>query len=1042
MKALADYVRDVARKYEKGNATEHTYRESLVKLSDELLEDVFDLTNEPKRQACGAPDYILQKKDVPIGYIEAKDIGVSLEKTEEGEQMARYLHSLDNLILTDYLEFRFYRSGEKIATVQIAKVTKGKVTAIPDNFERLVSYYEAFADYKTQTIKSAKVLAEMMAKKAVLVKDVFSNILASEEDSGLHDQYESFKQVLLHQVTSEEFSDIYAETLAYGLFTARLHDDTPETFSREEAYKLIPRNNPFLRELFTYVGTKLDERAEWIVDELCDVFRATDVKAMLPTFNRGTGRSDPFLHFYETFLGAYNPEKKESRGVWYTPESVVQFIVRAIDDVLIDEFKLARGLADTSTVTIKVDAQAATTKGKATKKTTVKVDKEVHKVQVLDVATGTGTFLAEAIVKIYERFKKQQGMWSSYVEQHLIPRLHGFELLMASYAMCHMKLEILLEETGYKPKGSTPPRLNVYLTNSLQKADEEVDKLPLIEWFSRESNEASYIKKNSPIMVAMGNPPYRGISSNKGELIVSIEDYKYVNGIHFGEKKHWLNDDYVKFIRLGEYFVEKNGEGVLGYITNHGYIDNPTFRGMRWHLLKTFSHIYILDLHGNSNKQEKNPSGGADINVFDIQQGVSIIVAFKWAGKSKELAKVSHSELWGSRESKYEFLAEKRLKDIEWTPITPKEPFYYFVPRSTLGEEDWKKGFRLDELFKTSGAGIVTARDEFVIDIDDGDLLKRLTRASKMKVEEAREEFDLRKDVESWRVEWALEDLKDTGPSKSYIRPVLYRPFDVRWIYYTDKSGGVLARPNGRTMKQMIGRDNIALIAPKQSHGSFGVYVTTELTTHKAFDAYNINTLFPLYTIEKKGLLQTHEPNFDPKVWAKIRKAGGKGAQEPEKVFDYIYGVLHATSYQEAYREFLKSSFPRVPYPSSPKFFDKMAELGHELRLCHQLKHASCKPTGDMASYPVDGDDKVRQVRYKDGKVWINATQYFDAIPSEVWELKIGGYKPADKWLKDRVNISLSFDDISHYQLIIGTLYQTLQFYEDIEEAYGDFDAG
>ncbi|MBB3290641.1 MULTISPECIES: type ISP restriction/modification enzyme [unclassified Rhizobium] len=1041
MKALADYVRDVARKYEKGNATEHTYRESLVKLSDELLEDVFDLTNEPKRQACGAPDYILQKKDVPVGYIEAKDIGVSLDKAEESEQMARYLHSLDNLILTDYLEFRFYRSGEKIATIQIAKVTKGKVIAIPDNFERLVSYYEAFADYKTQTIKSAKVLAGMMAKKAVLVKDVFSNILASEKDSSLHDQYEAFKQVLLHQVTSEEFSDIYAETLAYGLFTARLHDHTPETFSREEAYKLIPRSNPFLRELFTYVGTKLDERAEWIVDELCDVFRATDVKAMLPTFNRGTGRSDPFLHFYETFLGAYNPEKKEARGVWYTPESVVQFIVRAVDDVLIDEFHLAQGLSDTSTVTIKVDAQNATLKGKATKKTTVKVDKEVHKVQLLDVATGTGTFLAEAVVKIYERFKKQQGMWSSYVEQHLIPRLHGFELLMASYAMCHMKLEILLEETGYKPKGSTPPRLNVYLTNSLQKADEEVDKLPLIEWFSRESNEASYIKKNTPIMVAMGNPPYRGISSNKGELIVSIEDYKYVNGVHFGEKKHWLNDDYVKFIRLGEYFVEKNGEGILGYITNHGYIDNPTFRGMRWHLLRTFSHIYILDLHGNSNKLEKNPSGGVDINVFDIQQGVSIIVAFKRAGKSKELAKVSHAELWGSRESKYKFLAEKRLKDIRWTPITPKEPFYYFVPRSTLGEEDWKKGFRLDELFKASGAGIVTARDEFVIDIDDSDLLKRLTRASKMKVEEAREEFDLRKDVESWRVEWALEDLKNTGPSKSYIKPILYRPFDVRSIYYTDKSGGVLARPNGRTMIQMIGRDNIALIAPKQSHGSFGVFVTTELTAHKAFDAYNINTLFPLYTIEKKGLLQTHEPNFDPKVWARIRKAGGKGAQEPERVFDYIYGVLHATSYQDAYREFLKSSFPRVPYPSSPEFFDRMAELGHELRLCHQLKHASCKPAGDMASYPVDGDDKVRQVRYKDGKVWINATQFFDAIPSAVWELKIGGYKPADKWLKDRMNVSLSFDDISHYQLVIGTLYQTLRLYEKIEEAYGGFDA-
>jgi hypothetical protein len=879
--AVQNYISDLARKHAKGNATEHTYRHSLVSLSTALIKSSYELTNEPKRQACGAPDFILEKGNIPVGYIEAKDIGVSLDKAEESEQLARYFHSLDNLILTDYLEFRFFRRGEKIGSVSIGRVTKGNVILVSDEIARFVDYYKEFAAYQAQTIKSSKILAEVMARKAVLMKDIFHNILISEEDSGLHDQYDAFKKVLLHDVTTAEFSDIYAETLAYGLFTARLHDATPNTFSRDEAYRLIPRSNPFLRELFTYVGTKLDERAEWIVDELCDVFRATDVQKMLATFNRGTGRDDPFLHFYEIFIAAYNPAKKEARGVWYTPEAVVQFIVRAIDDLLIGEFKLPLGLADTSTTTIQVDVPRGDKRGK---KSTVKIDKEVHRVQLLDVATGTGTFLAEAIFQIHEKYKNQQGMWTSYVEQHLIPRLYGFELLMASYAMCHMKLEILLQETGYKPKAATPPRLNVYLTNSLQKPDEEIDKLPLIEWFSRESNEASYIKKYSPIMVAIGNPPYRGISSNMGELIVDIEDYKYVDGVHFGERKHWLHDDYVKFIRLGEYFIEKNGQGILGYITNHGYIDNPTFRGMRWHLLRTFNEIYILDLHGNSNKHERNPLGGPDINVFDIQQGVSIIIGIrKSAKKQKELAIVHHADVWGTREYKYKYLSDKTLKQIKWSKIEAQEPFYYFVPRSTEGKEKYAEGFRIDELFPTNGAGIVTARDEFVIDFDGRDLLKRLLAASKMSVEEARTKYDLRKDVESWHVEWALEDLKSTGPSKSYIKPLLYRPFDIRSIYYTDRSGGILARPNGRIMSHILAGDNIALIVPKQSHGSFGAFVTRNLTAHKAFDAYNINTVFPLYTFVTEGLLKSKEPNLDGKIWSRIKRGGGKKAESPTR---------------------------------------------------------------------------------------------------------------------------------------------------------------
>lgn len=1017
MRHVQDYLKDIAQKFAKGNATEHTYRSSLIDLSNALLGQNYALTNEPKRQACGAPDYILELGSIPIGYVEAKDIGIDLDKVEKSNQMARYLASLDNLILTDYVEFRFYRNGEKTATIRVAKAVKGKIVPDPSAFSQLQQHYKSFATNRTQTIKSSKALADMMAKRAILVKDVLRNILKSDEDSGLRDQFEAFKQILIHDVTVEEFADIYAETIAYGLFTARLHDKTPDTFSREEAYRLIPRSNPFLRELFTYVGTKLDERAEWIVDELCDVFRATDIHKMLANFNRGTGRDDPFLHFYETFLAAYNPSKKESRGVWYTPQPVVEFIVRAVDDVLASTFGLERGLADTGMTTIKVEAQRADRRGK---KNTVVVDRQVHRVQILDVATGTGTFLAETVAQVYRKFEGQQGKWSSYVEQHLIPRLYGFELLMASYAMCHMKLELLLAETGYKPKGQNAPRLNVYLTNSLQKPDAEMDKLPLIEWFSRESNEASYIKTYSPIMVAIGNPPYSGVTSNKGDLIIDIEPYKYVGKVHFGEKKHWLNDDYVKFMRLGEYFINRNGQGILAYITNHGYIDNPTFRGMRWHLLQSFDDIKILDLHGNSNKQEKNPSGGPDQNVFDIQQGVSIIIATKFQSpkKTKSLAKIQHAELWGSREKKYGFLRSKSLKSIQWEAINPVAPFFYFVPKSDIGRESYDKGFCIGKLFPFNGAGIVTARDGFSIDLSADDLIKRMMRASKMGVEEARLEYDLRKDVESWHVEWALADLRETGPSKKNVLPILYRPFDMRSIYYTDKSGGILARPNGRLMKHMLSPDNVALILPKQTHGAPGAFVTSGLAAHKSFDGYNINTLFPLHTVAADDLIGERLPNIDKAIWRRLQKDAGVAAKEPIAVFDYVLGMLYSPQYQATFAHFLKDGFPKIPYPANAALFRKIAALGQGLRKAFLMD--GIKASADTASFPVDGDDVVRFVRYESGRVWINTLQHFSNVPEAVWTKKIGGYFPARKWLTDREGRTLSFDDISYYQKIIA----------------------
>jgi predicted helicase len=384
---------------------------------------------------------------------------------------------------------------------------------------------------------------------------------------------------------------------------------------------------------------------------LIQIFLACNVEEILKNYGKSTKMEDPIIHFYETFLSEYDPKLRKARGVWYTPAPVVNFIVRAVDDILKTEFDMPQGLADTSKTKIKVNLQ-----GK-------QVEQEVHKVQILDPATGTGTFLAEVIKHIYKKFEGQQGIWSNYVENHLLPRLNGFELLMASYAMAHLKLDLLLTDTGFKPTSNQ--RFRVYLTNSLEEHHQDTGTL-FANWLSTEANEANHIKRDTPVMCVIGNPPYSGVSSNNGEWISKlIEDYKYIDGVHFNERKHWLNDDYVKFIRYGQHFIEKNGSGVLAFINPHGFLDNPTFRGMRWNLLKTFDKIYTIDLHGNSKKKETAPDGSADVNVFDIMQGVSINFFIK-TGKKKvnEIGKIFHFDLFGKRENKYEFLFNNSLKTV------------------------------------------------------------------------------------------------------------------------------------------------------------------------------------------------------------------------------------------------------------------------------------------------------------------------------------------------------------------------------------------
>ncbi|HMS42318.1 MAG TPA: hypothetical protein PKE69_18945, partial [Pyrinomonadaceae bacterium] len=447
---LDQYIENISKRYALGNYTEHTFRGDLQQLIENLVPDI-SATNEPKRIKCGAPDYVLMKREIPVGFIEAKNINDDLTHKSHKEQFDRYKASLNNLIFTDYLDFHLYIDGQFITSVRIGETKNGVIVPLAENFAAFTNLIKDFAARTGQTITSSRKLAEMMAGKARILSDVIERSLLSDEtndeDSTLKDQLTAFKDILIHEITPKEFADVYAQTIAYGMFAARLHDTSLDSFTRQEAAELIPKSNPFLRKLFGYIaGPDIDDRIKWIVDSLADIFRATDVGNLLKDFGKATQTQDPIIHFYETFLSEYDPKLRKSRGVWFTPEPVVNFIVRAVDDILKTEFNLPQGLADTSKTTVKLKTQSS---DKRFKEGVKDYEKEVHKVQILDPATGTGTFLAQVIKHIHGKFAGQQGIWSNYVEKDLIPRINGFELLMASYAMAHLKLDLLLRETGY-----------------------------------------------------------------------------------------------------------------------------------------------------------------------------------------------------------------------------------------------------------------------------------------------------------------------------------------------------------------------------------------------------------------------------------------------------------------------------------------------------------------------------------------------------------------------------------------------------------------
>ena len=1028
---LKEYIASVNQKFCAGNATEHTYRGVLEQLMQSLLPKL-RIVNEPKREKCGAPDYIASRKDgLPVFYIEAKDIGDAdldgRSKSGHKEQFDRYKQALDYIIFTDYLDFHFYEHGEFMDSVRIAEVKGNKIAAIKENEAKFLSLVEHFGGNAIQRITSASRLAQLMAGKARLLENIIEQAMNEDTDSyansNLHGQYEAFKMVLIHDLEKSAFADIYAQTIVYGMFAARLHDDTPEDFSREEAARLIPKTNPFLRQIFnTLAGNDLDERIAWVVDDLVTVFQVTDIRKIMSTYTQDKRHHDPMIHFYEDFLSQYNPSLRKSKGVWYTPQPVVGFIVRAVDEILKTEFGLPDGLADYSMIQKEVSEEQRY--DRRTKDGMKHTMKSFHKVQILDPATGTGTFLAEVVNQIYDHYRGNQGIWQQYVEQHLLPRLNGFEILMASYAVAHLKLDMLLGETGYQHK--TDKRLRIYLTNSLEECSTEQPTL-FSQWLSREGTEANVIKRDCPVMVMIGNPPYSGISQNNGEWITKlVADYKVEPGgkEKLKEKKTWLNDDYVKFVRLAEKYIENKGEGVVGYITNRSFIENPTFRGMRWHLMKTFDKIYVLDLHGDTKEGIPN-----DENIFDIQQGVSITLFVKTREKQDtELGRIYHAEIKGSREIKYE-----RLLDLNWSPslyneITPPKPYYFFIPKSEEGKSEYDAGFALSDLIINKSSGSASANDTLNISYTEEEQRKKIADLISLPELDWRQKCGRLKDSRDWTYNTAKAD---AIKHQNQICKIAYRPFDVRYTCYSGVSRGLYASPQSAILNQLKGKANVALCLVKASRDYlFPIFVVNEIVDKTVLSPKDNITVFPLYLYKENMGVEERIPNFNPDVLKQIEQSLGEQV-EPQDLFDYIYAVLHSPSYRERYKEFLKIDFPRIPYPTDAERYHALAALGTKLRKLHLMEGL---PNQTGVSFPAAGTLQVDCYRWEQNRVYINSEQYFEGVPESAWTFYIGGYQPAQKWLKDRKGMTLSFEDVMHYQRIIYVLQQTEQIMQEIDK--------
>lgn len=1022
---IETYISKIASTTKQGDAREESYYSALAELlevfSKTKRNKIVHVTILPKKTEAGNPDFrVWDGKHSQVGYVECKPPQANLDHIETSDQLKRYLSTFPNLILTNFYEFRLYRNGLRVDTVLLARpFIPAQLKTIPpaEHITEFLALLEKFFQFTLPAKFTAESLANELATRTRFLRDqVIKEELYEAKSEGakkILGFYDAFKKYLIANLSLDEFADLYAQTVTYGLFAARTRANG--VFNRKLAYDLIPKTIGILREIFHFISFDPPEQMQATVDDIAEVLAVADVKNILRQYFKEGKGSDPIFHFYETFLAEYNPQERERRGVYYTPEPVVSYIVRSLNIILKQTFSQEDGFA-------------------------------THTVTVLDPAGGTLTFLAEAAKLAIHEFvsKYGGGSKSKFIEDHILQHYFAFEIMMAPYAAGHLKMGYLLEELGHKISGDE--RFQFYLTNTLDMEELDQTSLPGMASLSEESHLAGNVKKEKPILVILGNPPYSGQSTNKGKWIIDqIKNYKIVDGKPLGEKNpKWLQDDYVKFIRFAQWKIDQVGVGVLGFITNHSYLDNPTFRGMRQSLMKSFDEIYILDLHGNSLKKEKAPDGSKDENVFDIQQGVAIALFIK--RKSSTNGKViKHGELWGLRDHKYEWLRKHDYIKTEWSDLKPSSPLYLFVPR----EEKLQRRFQLypsiQALFPINSVGIVTARDHLTIHWSSHDVWTTVLNFSTLDSETARRAYKLGNDAQDWNVKSAQDDLKKSGPNKTNIVPVLYRPFDIRFTYYTGNSKGFHCRPRGEVMKFML-QSNCAIVLPRRVETAIPwshVFATDQIVEHVAVSLKTIDYCFPLYIYPdstKNDLFSQHKlnerlPNLSPQL-IEVLESAYDIQPSPEDVFNYIYCILYSNGYRKKYAEFLKTDFPHVPFTKDYKLFKRLVEKGAYLIELHLLKSKELvKP---LAKCEGSGDLRVVKISYNNKKqrIYINSDKYFASIPIEVWEYHIGGYQVAEKWLKDRKGRTLSSEEVVLYTKIITSISKTIEIQELLDDLF------
>jgi hypothetical protein len=1003
---LGDYLDRIADIERRGEGREESFYPCLLDLFQAYAEHRgrrdFHATQLPRKTRECLLDFQVRRGERIAGYVEAKRPSANLDLIAESAQVERYRAAFPNLLLTNFREFRLYRGDLLAARAEIGRLGSGP--------EPLLELLDLFCGFAPEASASPSGLARRMALRTRILAERIRRLLEADPEgtSDLSGFYRAFSEHLLAGLKKEEFADLYAQTLAYGLLAARWR--APGAFDRRIAAESIPAGSGVLRDAFRYISLA-DPPAEvaWIVDEIVDLLAGASVRAMLGGLERSGPRGrDPVLDFYETFLQHYDRGLRKRRGVYYTPAELVSYAVRSVHRLLRTRLGRRGGLADPS-------------------------------VSLLDPAAGTLTFVVEAVRCAVEEARAASGDGGvpALVGDHLLRDFHAFELMMAPYAIGHLKMSLILEELG-RPLGKDE-RAPFYLTNALEEEELAQSTVPGTASLSRESHLAAGIKSGRAVTVILGNPPWSGHSANRGKRLDRFVREEYVaadgrrdagygqvDGEPLGEKNpKWLQDDYVKFLRFAQRRIDRAGEGIVAFVTSHSYLDNPTFRGMRRSLLATFDEIHLLDLHGNGKKKERAPDGSADAGVFpDVRQGAALAILVKRPGLPK---RVLRADLWGSRAAKLRWLGENDVESTAWREIDPQGPAFLFAPRDAVLEQEYRRGVPLPEIFPVHSVGIVTGRDAFVIDTEPAELRRRMRWLRTSRIDG---EFlpAAPRDTPGWSLAEAMRRAGTDARWEERFHRILFRPFDWRTVFYADY---LIERPREKVMRHLLAGDNLGLVVPRQHKEEPGALVTDTIIAHKTVSAFDINSVFPLYLhpgprLDGAGPLANLDPAFLRLLAGCL---GGEKPEEPspELVLQYVYAILYSPPYRRRYADLLKADFPRIPLPPDRGAFLELAGLGAVLIDLHLLRADRLGSPGVRFEGPGHGKLDGRR-EFRDGRLIVNAEgQAFSGVAAEVWEYRIGGYPVLDRWLAGRAGRTLRWEEIEEFRKIAAALRWTIE---------------